>query len=125
MQITTSRPVFRYVINLNKNVPTRFSAVTERQIDYVYAGGAIEIQRGIEIPHEVISEAISQTNRVFVEMSSVVPYVYELLQMRNLHSFARYKVGVPTQCKIDMSCVLRLRSSRRKQLRCSLMEWES
>lgn len=58
-----------------------------RQIDYVYAGGAIEIQRGVEIPQEVISEAIMQTNRVFVELSSVVPYVYELLQMRNLSAF--------------------------------------
>jgi hypothetical protein len=61
--------------------------VTGGQIDYVYAGGAIEIQRGIEIPREIISEAIRQTNRVFVELSSVVPYVYELLQMRNLSAF--------------------------------------
>ena len=58
-----------------------------RQIDYVFAGGAIEIQRGNVISGDVISEAISKTNRVFVELSSVVPYVYELLQMRNLSAF--------------------------------------
>lgn len=61
--------------------------MTNHQIDYVFAGGAIEIQRGIEIPREIISEAIQKTNRVFVELSSVVPYVYELLQMRNLSAF--------------------------------------
>lgn len=59
----------------------------DRQIDYLYAGGAIEIQRGIEIPKDIISTAITQTNRVFVELASVVPYVFELLQMRNLSAF--------------------------------------
>ncbi len=61
--------------------------MNRRQIKYLHAGGAVEIQRGVELPQEVISEAIGQTNRVFVELSSVVPYVYELLQMRNLSAF--------------------------------------
>jgi hypothetical protein len=61
--------------------------VSSRTIDYVFAGGAIEVQRGLTIPRELVSTAAQKTNQVFEELSSVVPYVYDLLQMRNLSAF--------------------------------------
>jgi len=61
--------------------------VGSRSIDYVFAGGAIEVQRGVKISADLIFSAVHQTNHVFEELSSVVPYVYDLLQMRNLSAF--------------------------------------
>lgn len=79
--------ILEQVQSTPNHVSGNFKVVTNRKIDYMYAGGVVEIQRDIAIPQQVISEAINKTNQVFVQLSSVVPYVYELLQLRNLSAF--------------------------------------
>lgn len=59
----------------------------KRSMSYVVAGGVVEAQRNKAVPTKHISTAVSRTNHVFEELSSVVPYVYDLLQMRNLSAF--------------------------------------
>lgn len=61
--------------------------MSSNSIDYVYCGGVVEVQRGVNIPKELVLAALRSTNRVFQELSDVAPYVFRLLQMRNLSAF--------------------------------------
>lgn len=59
----------------------------KRRIDYQALEGRVDLPRGHELPHEILSKTLDRTNEVFVDLTSVAPYVYELLGMRNLSAF--------------------------------------
>jgi len=61
--------------------------MTHKPTNYKFVGGVVETQRGVVIPEDLILTAIHSTNRVFLELAEVVPYVFQLLQMRNLSAF--------------------------------------
>lgn len=56
----------------------------EYVIDYQYFGGVVELQRGFKVPSETLLKAVLTTNKLLSELSISVPYIFELLQMRNL-----------------------------------------
>ena len=60
--------------------------MSKRNIDYILGSTAIELQREFLLSSNVLLDAVTRTNEVFVDLKSVAPYVFELLQMRNLSS---------------------------------------
>lgn len=55
-----------------------------RKVRYKKLGGDIPMPRNNNLTSSTIRKALDQTNAVFVELTSVVPHVYELLGLRNL-----------------------------------------
>jgi hypothetical protein len=60
------------------------SIQVSREIKYLECSNSINLQRGFSLPLGVVKKAVEQTNQTFENISSVAPYIYELLQLRNL-----------------------------------------
>jgi hypothetical protein len=63
------------------------SGVEDRRLAYKLRGGVVDLPRGRRLETEVLEFAVQETNRLFEELHSVAPYVFEILGMRNLSAF--------------------------------------
>jgi len=56
-------------------------------VDYLRTGNVLEMPRGNLLPISVLEIALKRANDIFVDITNVAPYIYELLGLRNLSAF--------------------------------------